>query len=179
MITLRSGSSTPAGDRLSREVIAVAVRWYLRYGLSYRDVEELPAERGIQVDHVTVYRWVQWFAAEFIDAARPAGHASGDRWFVDDTYVKVAGAGPTSTEPSISTVRSSTLWSPNVAMPMLHGCFFARALTHGPWPADITTDRAPVETQQTCRSTPHACVAASGRHSRSTGKRYLVARRRP
>jgi transposase len=40
----------------------VAVRWYLRYGLSYRDVEELLAERGTTVDHVTVYRWVQRFA---------------------------------------------------------------------------------------------------------------------
>jgi transposase-like protein len=40
-------------------VIVVAVRWYLRYRLSYRDVEELLAERGIEVDHVTVYRWVQ------------------------------------------------------------------------------------------------------------------------
>jgi transposase-like protein len=42
-------------------VITVAVRWYLRYGLSYRDVEELLAERGVDVDHVTVYRWVQRF----------------------------------------------------------------------------------------------------------------------
>jgi transposase-like protein len=42
-------------------VIVVAVRWYLRFGLSYRDVEELLAERGIEVDHVTVYRWVQRF----------------------------------------------------------------------------------------------------------------------
>jgi transposase-like protein len=72
-------------------VIAVAVRWYLRYGLSYRDVEELLAERGIKVDHVTIYRWVQTFTAEFIDAARPSRHATGDRWFVDETYVKVAG----------------------------------------------------------------------------------------
>jgi hypothetical protein len=47
-----SASSAPAGYRFPREVIAVAVRWYLRYGLSYRDVEELLAERGIQVDHV-------------------------------------------------------------------------------------------------------------------------------
>jgi transposase-like protein len=47
-------------------VIAVAVRWYLRYGLSYRDVEELLPERGIEVDHVTVYRWVQAFTCEFI-----------------------------------------------------------------------------------------------------------------
>ena len=46
-------SCTPAGYRFPRQVIAVAVRWYLRYGLSYRDVEELPAERGIEVDHVT------------------------------------------------------------------------------------------------------------------------------
>ena len=39
----------------------VAVRWYRRYGLSYRDVEELLVERGVEVDHVTVYRWVQRF----------------------------------------------------------------------------------------------------------------------
>src|SRR3954465_13313437 len=48
-------SSAPSGYRFPREGIAVAVRWYLRYGLSYRDVEELLAERGIEVDHVTVY----------------------------------------------------------------------------------------------------------------------------
>jgi transposase-like protein len=59
-----------AGFRFPREVIAIAVRWYLRYGLSYRDVEELLAERGITVDHVTVYRWVQRFTPEFIEAAR-------------------------------------------------------------------------------------------------------------
>ena len=92
VISSRSGSSVaPAGYRFPREVIAVAVRWYLRYGLSYRDVEELLAERGIEVDHVTVYRWVQTFTPEFIDAARPARHAAGDRWFLDETYVKVAG----------------------------------------------------------------------------------------
>jgi len=70
-------------------VIAVAVRWYLRYGLSYRDVGELLAERGVTVDHVTVYRWVQRFTPEFIGAARHRRHVPGDRWFVDETYVKV------------------------------------------------------------------------------------------
>jgi hypothetical protein len=80
-----------AGFRSPPEVISVAVRWYLRYGLSYRDVEELLAERGITVDHVTVYRWVQRFTPEFIEAARPCRHAPGDRWFVDETYLKVAG----------------------------------------------------------------------------------------
>jgi transposase-like protein len=72
-------------------VIVVAVRWYLRYGLSYRDVDELLAERGIEVDHVTVYRWVQRFAPLLADAARFARHSPGDRWFLDETYVKING----------------------------------------------------------------------------------------
>ena len=67
------------------------MRWYLRYSLSYRDLEELLAERGIDVDHVTLFRWVQRFTPELIDAARPGRHLAGDRWFVDETYVKVAG----------------------------------------------------------------------------------------
>ena len=80
-----------AGFRFPSEVIVVAVRWYLRYGLSYRDVEELLAERGIEVDHVTVYRWVQRFTPLLIDAARFTRHSPGSRWFVDETYVKVNG----------------------------------------------------------------------------------------
>jgi transposase-like protein len=74
-----------AGFRFPSEVIVVAVRWYLRYGLSYRDIEELLAERGVEVDHVTVYRWVQRFTPLLVDAARFARHSPGDRWFVDET----------------------------------------------------------------------------------------------
>ena len=80
-----------AGYRFPPEVITLAVRWYLRFGLSYRDVEELLAERGIEVDHVTVYRWVQRFAPEFAEAARARQHVVGDRWHVDETYLKVKG----------------------------------------------------------------------------------------
>jgi DDE domain len=90
-VTRPCATSVFAGFRFPPEVISPAVRWYLRYGLSYRDVEELLAERGITVDHVTIYRWVQRFTPEFIEAARPCRHAPGDRWFVDETYVKVAG----------------------------------------------------------------------------------------
>ena len=61
--------STFAGFRFPSEVITLAVRWDLRFGLSYRDVEELLAERGIEVDHVSVYRWVQRFTPLLIDAA--------------------------------------------------------------------------------------------------------------
>jgi hypothetical protein len=63
----------------------------LRYGLSYRDVEDVLAGRGAEVDHVTVYRWVQRFTPLLADAARFVRHAPGDRWFVDETYVKVNG----------------------------------------------------------------------------------------
>ena len=60
-IACRALSLCVAADKVVL-IAAVAVRWYLRYGLSYRDVEELLAERGVTVDHVTIYRWVQRFA---------------------------------------------------------------------------------------------------------------------
>jgi transposase-like protein len=125
-------------------VIAVAVRWYLRYGLSYRDVEELLAERGIVVDHITVYRWVQTFTSEFIDAARPAPHATSDRWFVDETYVRVAGRWTylyraVDQHGQVIDVFLSERRDGRAAR-----AFFTRALRFGPAPVEVTTDRAPV-----------------------------------
>jgi transposase-like protein len=87
----RPPRSAFAGFRFPPDVIVLAVGWYLRFGLSYWDVEELLAERGVEVDHVTIYRWVRRFAPLLADAARPCRHAVGDRWHVDETYVKVAG----------------------------------------------------------------------------------------
>jgi transposase-like protein len=55
-------------------VIVLAVRWYLRFALSYRDVEELLAERGVEVDHTTVHGWVQRFKPLLTEAARPCRH---------------------------------------------------------------------------------------------------------
>jgi transposase-like protein len=85
------GGSAFSGFRFPPEVIVLAVRWYLRYGLSYRDLEELLAERGVEVDHVTLFRWVQRFTPLLVEAARPCRHAVSSRWFVDETYVKVSG----------------------------------------------------------------------------------------
>jgi transposase-like protein len=122
----------------------VAVRWYLRYGLSYRDVEELLAERGIEVDHVTIYRWVQTFTAEFIDAARPARHASGLRWFVDETYIKIAGRWAylyraVDQYGQVIDVLLSRHRDAAAAR-----AFFTRAMRCGPAPVEVVTDRAPV-----------------------------------
>ena len=144
MISSASSSFAPAGYRFPRQVIAVAVRWYLRYGLSYRDVEELLAERGVEVDHVTIYRWVQTFTSEFIDAARPARHAVSDRWFVDETYVKIAGRWTylyraVDQYGQVIDVLLSERRDGAAAR-----AFFTRALRFGSAPVDVTTDRAPV-----------------------------------
>ena len=93
----------------------LAVRWYLRYGLSYRDLEELLAERGVIVDHVTLFRWVQRLTPLLVQAARPCRRAVGDRWLVDETYVKVAGVGATCTEPPTRMARSSMCSCPDAA----------------------------------------------------------------
>ncbi len=86
-----SAPSAFAGFCFPPDVIVLAVRWYLRFSLSYRDVEELLAERGVEVDHVTVYRWVVRFTPLLAEAARPCRHAVGGCWRVDETYLKVAG----------------------------------------------------------------------------------------
>jgi transposase, IS6 family len=124
-------------------VIILAVRWYLRYGLSYRDVEELLAERGIAVDHVTVYRWVQRFTPLLIDAARPCRHVPGDRWFADETYVKVAGRW-------VYLYRAIDQYGQVIDVLVSEKRdlaatrrFFTQALDHGSHPSAVTTDQAP------------------------------------
>ena len=73
------------------EVILLAVGWYLRFSLSYRDVEELLAERGLHADHVTVWRWVQRYAPEMERRLRSRLNSTNDSWRVDETYIRVKG----------------------------------------------------------------------------------------
>src|SRR6201998_2100282 len=73
------------------EVILLAVGWYLRFSLSYRDVEELLAERGLHADHVTVWRWVQRYTPEIQRRLRPRLRPTNDSWRVDETYIRVKG----------------------------------------------------------------------------------------
>src|ERR1700751_356712 len=73
------------------EVILLAVGWYLRFSLSYRDVEELLAERGLLVDHVTVWRWVQRYGPEMEQRLRRRLKPTNDSWRVDEIYIRVKG----------------------------------------------------------------------------------------
>jgi transposase, IS6 family len=149
--------SSFAGFRFPPDVITLAVRWYLRYGLSYRDVEELLAERGITVDHVTIYRWVQRFTPLLIDAARPCRHATGDRWFVDETYVKVAGRW-------LYLYRAIDQFGQVIDVLVSEKRdlvatrrFFTRALEHGPRPSEVSTDQAPAYLRVVDELLPAAC----------------------
>ncbi|HKR49537.1 MAG TPA: IS6 family transposase [Pseudonocardiaceae bacterium] len=146
-----------AGFRFPSDVIMVAVRWYLRYGLSYRDVEELLAERGITVDHVTIYRWVQRFTPLLIDAARPCRHVPGDRWFVDETSVKVAGRW-------VYLYRAIDQYGQVIDVLVSEKRdlvatrrFFTRALEQGTRPTEVTTDRAPAYPRVLDEVVPAAC----------------------
>src|ERR1700731_2640609 len=69
------------------QVILLAVGWYLRFSLSYRDVEELLGERGLSVDHVTVWRWVQRYAPEIQRRLRTRLRPTNDSWRVDEPAI--------------------------------------------------------------------------------------------
>ena len=73
------------------EIILTCVRWDLRYALSYRDLEEMMTERGLSVDHSTIFRWVQRYAPELDERCRPHLKQTNDSWRVDETHVKVRG----------------------------------------------------------------------------------------
>ena len=73
------------------EIILLNVRWYCRYALSYRDLEEMIQERGVEVDHSTINRWVLKYAPELDKRIRPHLRSTNDSWRVDETYIKVKG----------------------------------------------------------------------------------------
>ena len=74
-----------------REIILLNVRWYLRYALSYRDLEEMMLERGLKVDHTTIYRWVQAYSPEIEKRCKLRLRQTNDSYRVDETYIKVKG----------------------------------------------------------------------------------------
>jgi transposase, IS6 family len=79
------------GRHFEDGIILLCVRWYLPYSLSYRDLEEITAERGLSVDHVTIWRWVQRFAPILNQRLRRELRRPNRSWRVDETYVRVAG----------------------------------------------------------------------------------------
>ncbi len=79
------------GAHFPRDIILHAVFFYLRYGVSYRDLEEIMAERGVSVDHATLNRWVARYAGQVAEDARRRKQSTGRSWRMDETYIKVKG----------------------------------------------------------------------------------------
>jgi IS6 family transposase len=79
------------GRQFTDEVILWAVRWYLMFPISYRDLALMLQERGVAVDHTTIFRWIQAYAAELEKRIRPHLCRSNGSWRTDETYVKVKG----------------------------------------------------------------------------------------
>jgi IS6 family transposase len=79
------------GRQFTAEVILWAVRWYLMFPVSYRDLELMLLDRGVEVDHTTIFRWIQAYAAELEKRIRPHLRMSNGSWRVDETYIRVKG----------------------------------------------------------------------------------------
>jgi transposase-like protein len=80
------------GRHFDRDVVVLCVRWYLRFKLSYRDLVEMMAERGLSMAHTTIMRWVHCYAPEFERRWNRFARPVGASWRVDETYVKIRGA---------------------------------------------------------------------------------------
>jgi IS6 family transposase len=79
------------GRHFEAEIIVLCVRWYLRFALSFRNLEEMIAERSLSVDHVTIWRWVQRYAPVLSRRCRSELRKTNRSWRVDETYLRVAG----------------------------------------------------------------------------------------
>ncbi|WP_457094602.1 IS6 family transposase [Microvirga sp. P5_D2] len=79
------------GRQFTTEIILWAVRWYLQFPISYRDLERMLSDRGVQVDHTTLFRWIQAYAQELDKGIRPHLRMTNGSWRVDETYIRVKG----------------------------------------------------------------------------------------
>ena len=88
---MRNRKNPFKGQQFTAEVILWAVRWYLQFPISYRDLELMLRDRGVSVDHTTVYRWIQAYGVELEKRLRPHLRPTNGSWRVDETYMKVKG----------------------------------------------------------------------------------------
>jgi transposase, IS6 family len=87
----RNNKNPFKGRQFTAEIILWAVRWYLQFPISYRDLERMLADRGVQVDHTTLFRWIQMYAPELDKRIRPHLRMTNGSWRVDETYIRVKG----------------------------------------------------------------------------------------
>jgi IS6 family transposase len=136
----------PPWRQIEPALILCAVRWYLRYSLSLRDVEELLEERGVEADHTTIWRRVQRYGPELEQRLRQHLKPTNKSWRVDETYLRVKGCWRYRTAPSISAGASidfllSVLRDADGAKRLFRGALSDQS---HPQPRVINTDLAPI-----------------------------------
>ncbi len=119
------------GRHFQRDIILWAVRWYCKYGISYRELQEMLAERGVNVDHSTIYRWVQRYAPEMEKRLRWYWRNPSDLcpWHMDETYVKVNGRWAYLYRGRRHGAALSIFISPPVVTAKLHTGFWVKSST--------------------------------------------------
>jgi hypothetical protein len=114
------------GRQFTAEVILWAIRWYLMFPISYRDLELVLLDRGVRVDHTTIFRWIQAYAVELEKRLRPHLRVSNGSWRVDETYGKVKGRWQRGAWIVATTSRASSTRSPT-GLPTRLACVSAAA----------------------------------------------------
>jgi transposase-like protein len=145
--------------------------------VSDRHVEELLAERGVEVDHVTIYGWVQTFTPQFINAGRPARHAAGDQWFLDQTYVRVAGCRTCLYRMVNQQGRVIDALLSRRRNAAAARSFFAPAGRLGPRSVEVVTDWSPAYPQIVDETAPAARHITEPRANNSIGPTVVGSRR--
>lgn len=131
------------GKQFQKDIIVVAVGYYLRYNLSYREISEIMNDRGIAVCHTTIYRWVQEYSQIIYCLWKKRNRISGDSWRMDETYIKVKGKWNYLYRATDSSGLTLDIWLRKNRDKHAAYAFFKRLIKHFGEPRVIVTDKAP------------------------------------
>ncbi|MBO0477959.1 IS6 family transposase [Vagococcus sp. DIV0080] len=131
------------GKHFQQDIIMVAVGYYLRYNLSYREVSEIMADRGIVICHTTIYRWVQEYSQIVYCLWKKRNRSVGDSWRMDETYIKVKGKWHYLYQAINSSGLTLDIWLRKKRDSRAAYSFFKRLINHFGEPRVLVTDKAP------------------------------------
>ncbi|MBW4162132.1 IS6 family transposase [Enterococcus faecalis] len=131
------------GKQFKKDIITVAVGYYLRYNLSYREVSEIMSDRGINICHTTIYRWVQEYSQIIYCFWKKRNKSVGDSWRMDETYIKVKGQWRYLYRTIDSSGLTLDIWLRKYRDSQAAYAFFKRLIKQFGEPRVIVTDKAP------------------------------------
>lgn len=131
------------GKQFQEDIIMVAVGYYLRYNLSYREVAEIMADRGIIICNTTIYRWVQEYSQIIYHLWKKRNKSAGDSWRMNETYIKVKKEWKYLYRAIDSSGLTLDIWLRKNRNSQVAYNFFKRLIKHFGEPRILVTDKAP------------------------------------